>query len=90
MAHNFKKSYNYFYVEEDLTYFRTANANPLLEIFEHHLGLDLNLIISVNLTMMSLVRMPFSDNWRVKGASIYHDGLNCTLPLISSNYIKLN
>ena len=44
---------------------------------------DENLLNFVNTTMMGLVRMPYSNNWRVPEAKIRADCPTCTVPAAS-------
>ena len=57
----------YLDVENDLQYFGRANAGPVLDILSRA-KFDREMINYVNYTMNAFVRMPYSNNWRVRTA----------------------
>ena len=58
----------YLDVENDLRYFGRGNAGPVLDILSRA-KFDREMINYVNYTMNSFVRMPYSNNWRVRTAA---------------------
>ena len=58
----------YLDVENDLRYFGRGNAGPVLDILSRA-KFDRDMIDYVNYTMNSFVRMPYSNNWRVRTAA---------------------
>ena len=82
----------YLDVDNDLQYFGRRNAEPVLKILLKA-GLDQKTINYVNYTMNTFVRMPYSNNWRVRtqeGRRIEHDCYECTSPGNSgSNGVKI-
>jgi hypothetical protein len=64
---------------DDLAYFGTTNADPVISILEKHLGPHDEVLDFVRKTMKEIVRMPYSDNWRVPNLNILHNCL-CTKP----------
>jgi hypothetical protein len=49
---------------------------------------DEGLLNYVNTTMMGLVRMPYSNNWRVPEAKVHADCPTCTVPAASGKQKK--
>ena len=82
----------YLDVENDLRYFGRGNAGPALDILSRA-KFGREMIDYVNYTMNTFVRMPYSDNWRVRlaeGRRITHDCYDCTVPGESiSNGLKI-
>ena len=55
----------YLDVDNDLQYFGRGNAEPVLNILSKA-GVDQKMTDYVNYTMNTFVRMPYSNNWRVR------------------------
>merc|ERR1711974_135364 len=82
MSHNSRDSPRNAYqnVNRDLTYFGESNISPVLDLMwsagakEPDLG-------AVNATMSKLVRMPYTNAWRI--GRLHHDCFPCTVPASS-------
>lgn len=73
----------YMNVDRDLKYFGASNINPVLDLLYGNDRRDEGLLNFVNTTMMGLVRMPYSNNWRVPEKKIHADCGTCTVPAAS-------
>ena len=63
-------------VSRDLSYFGDANISPVLDLMWSARA-NQNDMASVNKTMSQLVRMPYTNAWRM--GRIHHDCFSCTV-----------
>ena len=66
----------------------TFNSKIIIKVLDLLWGNDRKdegLLNYVNTTMMGLVRMPYSNNWRVPEAKVHADCPTCTVPAASGN-----
>jgi len=71
----------YMNVEQDMQYFGDMNSEPVLDLLWSNGRRDV--MNYVNFTLSSLVRMPYTNNWRVPYLRITHDCSGCTIPASS-------
>ena len=62
-------------------YFGNMNSEPVLDLLWSNGRRDV--MNYVNFTLSSLVRMPYTNNWRVPYLRITHDCSRCTIPASS-------
>ena len=62
-------------------YFGDMNSEPVLDLLWSNGRRDV--MNYVNFTLSSLVRMPYTNNWRVPYLRITHDCSGCTIPASS-------
>ena len=63
-------------MNRDLSYFGEANISPVLDLMWSARAKENDLAV-VNTTMSSLVRMPYTNAWRM--GRIHHDCFPCTV-----------
>ena len=61
----------------DLGYFGQANLDPVLELMRNSGMRDENMMGFVNHTMSTIVRMPYTNAWRI--GRVKHDCFQCTV-----------
>ncbi len=64
------------------SYFGPRNAHPALTLL-YQAGFDDQTLLFVNYTLNHIVRMPYSNNWRVQtreGRNLVSDCPGCTVP----------
>jgi len=68
-------------VEQDMQYFGSMNAEPVMDLLWSNGRRDsMNF---VNHTLNSYVRMPYTNNWRIPSMRVHHDCSRCTIPASS-------
>ena len=91
MKHNSNGPQNaYTDIPNDIQYFGPMNSHPALTLLRQS-GFDEESLHFANYTLSTIVRMPYSNNWRVHEKTKYvrHDCPGCTVPAGSSGAIGM-
>lgn len=64
-------------IRTDLQYFGQVNINPVLDLMWDNGRRDMEQLVRINSTMTQLVRMPYTNAWRL--GNLHQDCYPCTV-----------